>query len=152
MKFKGFDKQSRKLQKFKNSNKRFTIDGTEFTMDDIPDGGVIMVFDKIMYFPEGRLAEKIYYPTSLEGSILYPPVPASEWKNFCFLYGVSMPTDPVVSVEGEALEFWDWVRDNNLPITLCDCHWEVLRLLSRGVIAAYHVAFTNRPRESRDFN
>jgi hypothetical protein len=110
----------------------------------------MMFFDKIMYFPKGRLAEKVYYPTSLEGSILYPTAPASEWENICFLYGVSMPTDPVVGVEGEALEFWDWVRDNNLPITLCECHWEVLRLLSRGVIAAYHVAFTNRPRESRD--
>ena len=152
MKFKGFDKQSRKLQKFKNLNKRFTSDGTEFTMDDIPDDGVMMFFDKVMYFPKGRLAEKIYYPTSLEGSILYPAVPASKWENICFLYGVSIPNDPVVGVEGEALEFWDWVRDNNLPITLCDCHWEVLRLLSRGVIAAYNVAFTNRPRESRDFN
>lgn len=150
MKFKGFDKQSRKLQKFKNLNKRFTSDGTEFTMNDIPDDGVIMFFDKIMYFPKGRLAKKVYYPTSLEGSILYPPVPASKWETFVFLYGVSIPTNPVVSVEGEALEFWDWVRDNNLSITLVECHWEVLRLLSRGVIAAYHVAFTNRPRESRD--
>jgi hypothetical protein len=52
MKFKGFDKQSRKLQKFKNLNKRFTVDGTEFTMNDIPDGGVMMFFDKIMYFPK----------------------------------------------------------------------------------------------------
>jgi len=151
MKFKGFDKQSRKLQKFKNLNKRFTIDGTEFTMNDIPDDGVMMFFDKIMYFPKGRLAEKNYYPTSLEGSILYPTAPASQWKNICSLYGVSMPTDPVVRVEGEALEFWDWVHDNNLSITLCEDHWEVLRLLSRGVIAAYYVAFTNRPRENRDF-
>jgi hypothetical protein len=152
MKFKGFDKQSRKLQKFKNLDKRFTIDGTEFTMNDIPDDGVIMVFDKIMYFPKGRLAEKIYYPTSLEGSILYPATPASEWEKICSLYGVSMPSDPVVGVEGEALEFWDWVRENNLPITLCECHLEVVRLLSRGVIAAYYVAFTHRPRENRDFN
>jgi hypothetical protein len=84
MKFKGFDKQSRKLQKFKNLNKRFTIDGTEFTMNDIPDDGVMMFFDKIMYFPKGRLAEKVYYPTSLEGSILYPTAPASKWETFVF--------------------------------------------------------------------
>ena len=151
MKFKGFDKQSQKLKKYNQLDKRFTSDGTEFTMEDVPDNGVIMIMDEVMYFPEGVLAGKIYYPTSIEGKILYPSAPYSKWPEICSCYGVEMPDTATAGVEGEAIAFWEWVYQKCLPVTLLDCPWEVLRLLSKNVLAAYRVPFTNRARENRDF-
>ncbi|MEP6517431.1 hypothetical protein [Microcoleus vaginatus] len=151
MQFKGFDKQSNKLKKLNKLDKRFTSDGTEFTMTDIPENGVMLFFDEIMFFPKGRLAEKVYYPTAIEGKVLYPNVPYSRWSQICTHYNVKMPATATEGIDGKANNFWEWVHQQRLPVFILDDHWEVLRLLSKDVLAAYCVPFTNRPREDRDF-
>jgi len=152
MSFKGFgQKVQQKGKKRQQLEIRFTTDGTPFELEDIPESGVIMFFDKIMFFPEGILSGKTYYPTSIEGTILYPSVPYSTWSKICTSYGVKMPETAAIGLDEEALGFWEWVHQECLPITLLDCYWEVLRLVSKDILAAYCVPFTNRPRESRDF-
>ena len=151
MKPKGFDKQSKKIKKHDQLDKRFTADGTEIVLKDIP-ANITMIFNEIAYFPTGLLAGKIYYPTYMEGKTIYPLVPYSRWLEICNCYGIEKPDNATVGTNGEAVDFWEWVHQKCLPVTLLDCPWEVARLLSKNVLTAYHVPFTDRPRESRDKN
>lgn len=147
---KGFGKNSQsKKVKRQSLDPRYTADGTRFYLKDIPENGVMIFMDEIMFFPEGRLREKFYYPTSIEGKVIYPDAPYSSWSKICTRYGVKMPETATAGSDGEAIGFWDWVNEESLPVTVLDCVWEVLRLLSKDVLAVYRVPFTNRPREKR---
>lgn len=151
-------------------DKRFTVDGTEISLKDISSNGVMIFCNHVMFFSEGRLAEKFYYPTFLECETLYPGVPYHMCKKIADFYNVSLPqnltefdnniivesggitkTDLLNGVNKNTITyiFWRWVHDNKLPILSVDCVWEMLRLLSRNVLAVFYCSPTKRPREKR---
>lgn len=150
MKSKGFGKRSQsKKVNSRSLDPRYTEDGTRIYLEDIPEDGVILFMGEIMLLTEGRLREKVYYPTSVEGKVIYPNAPFSSWSKICTRYGIKMPETAAADSDGTAIGFWDWVNKECLPVTVVDCVWECLRLLSKDVLSAYRVPFTGRPRENR---
>src|SRR4028119_1760899 len=138
-------------KKFKNNISRcdswnglFTTDGTPITKSALWEcdsalicGGNYFKFDK------GVLAGKIYYPTSLEGMEFRSKMPYSAWKLVAKHYGVAIPLFP--KIENDiAIEFWDWVRDNNIVPKKVDCPFKAGRLLSQGIVAVFVYPQTNR--------
>jgi hypothetical protein len=140
-------------KEFKNNISRFdswtglfTTDGTPITRSALWEcGGALGCGDNYLRFDKGVLAGKIYYPTSLEGTEVQFKMPYSLWKVVAKYYGVAMPIFP--KIENDiAIEFWNWVRDNNIVPEKVDCPFKVGRLITQGVVAVFVYPQTNRPR------
>ncbi|MEG4812741.1 hypothetical protein QUA82_35345 [Microcoleus sp. F8-D3] len=136
------------ISRFDSWNGRYTTDGTPITRATVwACDGCLMIGDNYMIFNKGSLAGKIYYPTSLEGTEVQFKAPLTSWGLIAKHYGVPMPLFPKIE-NGVAIEFWDWVHDNNIPIKRVNCPLEAMRLLSQNVVAVFIYPQTNRPREN----
>ena len=62
-------------------------------------------------------------------------MPLHIWQKVSERYGVSLPENPVIEPDGAAIGFWDWVRDNNIPITLTEGEKKAGCLLTLGYAA-----------------
>lgn len=62
-------------------------------------------------------------------------VPLHIWQRVAERYGVVLPEHPVLEADGAAIGFWEWVRDNNIPIVLEEGEKKAGCLLSRGYAA-----------------
>jgi hypothetical protein len=136
------------ISRFDSWRGLFTTDGTPITRSALWDSDSALVCGgNYLRFDKGVLAGKIYYSTSLEGTELQFKMPYSAWKVVAKHYGVAMPLFP--KIENDiAIEFWDWVRDNNIVPKKVDCPFEVGRLLTQGIVAVFVYPKTNRPREN----
>ena len=142
-------------KEFKNNISRFDRWSGCYTTDGTPiikamvwaSDGCLIIEDHYMIFNKGLLAGKIYYPTSLEGTEVQFKAPFTKWGLIAKHYGVPMPLFPKIE-NGIAIEFWDWVHDNNIPIKKVNCPFEAMRLLSQNVVAVFVYPQTNRPREN----
>lgn len=86
----------------------------------------------------------------------HPPLSQSVFAEFCepkwsFFIHTSGKLDLRSPVQFSQTPKIRIVTVQGAECGLLDCPWEVLRLLSKNVLAAYRVPFTNRARENRDF-
>src|SRR4028119_1984649 len=67
--------------------------------------------------------------------IFFPRITVRVWKLVAEKAGLSMPEFPVVGVDGEALQFWEWVKATACPIVLTEGEKKACTLISRGFAA-----------------
>jgi hypothetical protein len=58
---------------------------------------------------------RYHQPKGKPLEIFFPRITVRVWKLVAEKAGLSMPEFPVVGVNGEALQFWEWVKATNLP-------------------------------------
>jgi hypothetical protein len=133
------------ISRFDSWRGLFTTDGTPITRSALWGCDTALRCGDYIRFDKGVLAGKIYYPTSVEGTELQFKMPYSAWKVVAKHYGIAMPLFP--KIENDiAIEFWDWVRDNNIVPKKVYCPFEAGRLFTQGIVAVFVYPQTNRPR------
>jgi len=67
--------------------------------------------------------------------IFFPRITVRVWKLVAEKAGLLMPEFPVVGLNGEALQFWEWVKATACPIVLTEGEKKACALISRGFAA-----------------
>lgn len=91
--------------------------------------GSPLAFDK-----KGR-PRKYFQPQGKPLQIFCPLVTVAIWRAVAAKAGLSMPAYPAVGLNGEALEFWDWVVSSGCPIVITEGEKKAAALISRGYAA-----------------
>ena len=75
---------------------------------------------------------KYYQPYGKPLQIFFPRVTVKVWELVAAKAGLPMPESPAVGSDGEALEFWEWVKATNCPIIPEEGEKKAAALISRG--------------------
>jgi hypothetical protein len=67
--------------------------------------------------------------------IFFPRITVKIWELVADKAGLPMPESPAVGADGEALEFWEWVKTTNCPVILTEGEKKAAALISRGYAA-----------------
>jgi hypothetical protein len=78
---------------------------------------------------------KYHQPYGKPLQIFFPRITVKIWKLVAAKAGLPMPEFPVVGIDGEALEFWEWVKTTNCPVILTEGEKKAAALISRGYAA-----------------
>jgi hypothetical protein len=77
-----------------------------------------------------------YIKIDCRPTFLLPTLPM--WELIAKRYGVAIPDNPVlVGPWGLAIGFWDWVRDNNIPVKLAEGNKKGRMLASSGLCSHF---------------
>src|SRR4028119_1457841 len=90
--------------------------------------GSPLAFDK-----KGR-PRAYFQPQGKPLEIFCPLVTVAIWRAVAANAGLSMPAYPAVGLNGEALEFWDWVVSSGCPIVITEGEKKAAALISRGYV------------------
>jgi len=91
--------------------------------------GPPIAFDK-----KGR-PRKYHQPQGKPLEVFCALVTVEVWRSVAAKAGLSMPTHPAVGLNGEALEFWDWVVSSGCPVAITEGEKKAAALISRGYAA-----------------
>ena len=80
---------------------------------------------------KGKLV-KYEHPLKISTRAFFLRVTLTVWRRVARRYNSPLPEQITVTPEGEALGFWDWVKENNIPITLTEGAKKAGALLSAG--------------------
>jgi hypothetical protein len=83
---------------------------------------------------KGKLV-KYEHPLKTSTRAFFLRVPLHIWRKVARHYNKPMPDNVVVTPDGEALGFWAWVLENNIPITVTEGAKKAGALLSAGYAA-----------------
>jgi hypothetical protein len=75
---------------------------------------------------------KYHQPYGKPLQIFFPRVTVKVWELVAAKAGLPMPESPAVGSDGEALEFWEWVKATNCPIIPEEGEKKAAALISRG--------------------
>jgi hypothetical protein len=78
---------------------------------------------------------RYHQPKGKPLEIFFARVTVRVWKLVAEKAGLSMPKFPVVGLNGEALQFWEWVENTNCPVILTEGEKKAAALISRGYAA-----------------
>jgi len=78
---------------------------------------------------------RYHQPKGKPLEIFFLRVTVRVWKLVAEKAGLSMPEFPVVGVDGEAIGFWEWVKDTKCPIVITEGEKKAAALISRGFAA-----------------
>jgi hypothetical protein len=78
---------------------------------------------------------RYHQPKGKPLEIFFPRITVRVWKLVAEKAGLSMPKFPVVGLNGEALQFWQWVENTNCPIVITEGEKKAAALISRGYAA-----------------
>ena len=78
---------------------------------------------------------RYHQPKGKPLEIFFPRITVRVWKLVAEKAGLSMPKFPVVGLDGEALQFWEWVENTNCPIVITEGEKKAAALISRGYAA-----------------
>ena len=78
---------------------------------------------------------RYHQPKGKPLDIFFPRITVRVWKLVAEKAGLSMPEFPVVGLNGEALQFWEWVKATACPIVLTEGEKKACALISRGFAA-----------------
>ena len=78
---------------------------------------------------------RYHQPKGKPLEIFFPRITVRVWKLIAEKAGLSMPEFPVVGVNGEALQFWEWVKATNCPIVITEGEKKACCWISRGYAA-----------------
>ena len=62
-------------------------------------------------------------------------VPLFIWRQVQERYNISMPENIPITENGEAIGFWQWVMERNIPLIICEGVKKAATLLSQGYVA-----------------
>jgi hypothetical protein len=82
-----------------------------------------------------RTPPNIFQPQGKPLQIFCPLVTVAIWRAVAAKAGLSMPAYPAVGLNGEALEFWEWVVSSGCPIIITEGEKKAAALVSRGYAA-----------------
>jgi len=88
--------------------------------------GPPIAFDK-----KGR-PRKYHQPEGKPAEVFFPLVTVAVWQKVAAKNNLPMPEFPVVGLNGEALEFWEWVKTTNCPVILTEGEKKAAALICRG--------------------
>jgi hypothetical protein len=91
--------------------------------------GPPIAFDK-----KGR-PRKYSQPEGKSPEVFFPLVTVRVWQKVAAKNNLPMPEFPAVGLNGEALEFWEWVKTTNCPVILTEGEKKAAALISRGYAA-----------------
>lgn len=77
-------------------------------------------------------------------------IPLHIWQKIANRYNLLLPKNITFSKNGEALEFWQWAINNNLPIIICEGVKKAAALLTIGYPAIALPGITNGYRVTKD--
>lgn len=83
---------------------------------------------------KGKLV-KYEHPPKTNTKAFFLRVPLHIWQRVARRYNTPMPEKCVVTSDGEALGFWAWVLENNIPITITEGAKKAGALLTAGCAA-----------------
>jgi len=75
---------------------------------------------------------KYHQPYGKPLQIFFPRITVKIWELVADKAGLPMPESPAVGADGEALEFWEWVKATNCPIIPEEGEKKAAALISRG--------------------
>ena len=91
--------------------------------------GPPLAFDK-----KGR-PRKYHQPQGKPLEIFFPRVTVAVWQKVAAKNNLLMPEFPAVGLDGEALEFWDWVVSSGCSVIITEGEKKAAALVSRGYAA-----------------
>ncbi|HAX77887.1 MAG TPA: DNA primase [Cyanobacteria bacterium UBA11372] len=94
---------------------------------------------------------KYEHPPGMATRVFCLRVSLQIWQQAAGRYGVAMPENIVMSENGEAIGFWQWVMEQKLPIIICEGVKKAAALLSQGYIAIALPGITSGYRVTRDW-
>ncbi|MBH8564023.1 DUF3854 domain-containing protein [Nostoc sp. CENA67] len=95
-------------------------------------------------------AIKYEHPPSTPTRVFYLRVTLSIWQQVSQRYNLAMPADISVASHGEAVGFWQWVMQHNIPIIICEGAKKAAALLSQGYAAIAIPGITSGYRVVKD--
>ena len=90
--------------------------------------------DKPVRDERGKLV-KYEHPFKIGTRAFFLRVSLQIWRRVAHLYNKPVPDNIVVTADGEALGFWAWVLENNIPITITEGAKKAGALLTAGYAA-----------------
>ena len=80
-------------------------------------------------------ARRYCQPKGKPLQLYFPRVTVKIWKRVAAKASLAMPEFPVIGLKGEALQFWEWVKNTNCPVILTEGEKKAAALISRGCAA-----------------
>lgn len=93
---------------------------------------------------------KYEHPPCTPTRVFCLKVPLHIWQQIADRYGVPMPANPEIAAGGEALGFWQWVMEAQIPLIICEGAKKAAALLSVGYAALAVPGITSSYRVTRD--
>jgi hypothetical protein len=94
-------------------------------------------------------ARKYSQPQEKPPQIFFPRVTVAVWELVAAKAGLPMPEFPAVGLNGEALDFWEWVRYTHCPIIVTEGEKKAAALVSRGYAAIGLPGIPHRVQSNR---
>ncbi|HLP91717.1 MAG TPA: plasmid replication protein, CyRepA1 family [Nostocaceae cyanobacterium] len=93
---------------------------------------------------------KYEHPPSTPTRIFCLRVPLQTWQKIAQRYHIPMPENITINDSGEAVGFWPWVIEHNLPIIICEGVKKAASLLTIGYVAIAIPGITSGYRVVKD--
>jgi hypothetical protein len=78
---------------------------------------------------------KYEHPPSTATRVFYLRVTQEVWLHVAQRYNLSIPENINIVGDGEAVGFWQWVMDVNIPVIICEGAKKAAALLTQGYVA-----------------
>ncbi|MBE9007426.1 DUF3854 domain-containing protein [Fortiea sp. LEGE XX443] len=95
-------------------------------------------------------AIKYEHPPSTPTRVFYLRVTLEVWQETAQRYNLNLPNDISVNSSGEAVGFWQWVMEQNIPVIICEGAKKAAALLTQGYAAIAIPGITSGYRVVKD--
>ncbi|MFN6572708.1 plasmid replication protein, CyRepA1 family [Dendronalium sp. ChiSLP03b] len=93
---------------------------------------------------------KYEHPPSTPTRVFCLRVTLQIWQQVSQRYNLAMPSDISIDSNGEAVGFWQWVMEHNIPVIICEGVKKAAALLSQGYAAIAIPGITSGYRVVKD--
>ncbi len=93
---------------------------------------------------------KYEHPPSTPTRVFCLRVPLHIWQQVAQRYSLAMPNNITIAPNGEAVGFWQWVIEQNLPVVICEGVKKAAALLTQGYAAIGIPGITSGYRVIKD--
>jgi hypothetical protein len=95
-------------------------------------------------------AIKYEHPPSTPTRVFCLRVTLQVWQGISRRYHIPIPENITIAADGEAVGFWQWVMQHNLPVVICEGAKKAAALLSCGYVALAIPGITSGYRVAKD--
>lgn len=99
---------------------------------------------------DGRIV-KYEHPPQISTRLFYLRVTQAIWTETAKLFKAKLPTQSEVDSHGEAIGYWQWILDRQIPIVICEGVKKAASLLTYGYPAIALPGINSGYRAVRDF-
>jgi hypothetical protein len=93
---------------------------------------------------------KYEHPPSTPTRIFCLRVTLDIWEQVSQRYNIPLPTDIIINEQGEAVGFWQWVIESQIPVIICEGAKKAATLLTQGYAAIAIPGITSGYRVVKD--